>query len=423
VQYEIAAILFLLAFSAFFSGSETALFSLSPVKVRKFQSEKRARPRLVGALLSHPRRLLITILIGNMLVNIFASTLSASVFRNLFKGTGAFTGMSDLVSVLTMTTLILIFGEITPKTYAIQHTEKMALQVAPLINAFSVAVRPIRVVLKSIADAIISVIARAVKPEQPEPSEGELKLAVKLGVTQGLLDSQEEAMIHGLFEIETSRVREMMKSRAEIFSFDLATPIDRIRRAFLEKKYTRVPVHSGDIDNVLGLLYAKDLLFASPGELEKSGIRPLLRPVYFVPETMAVNRLLKEFRARATHFALVVDEYGSISGLITMEDVLQSLIGKLGVRERQAGDEVHFHEDTGVISARMPISEFNELFSTTLSDELNVTIGGFLTHKMAKIPQAGEVFETGDVRFEVKKASKNRIEEILVQRKEPETEE
>lgn len=422
MQYEIAAILLLLAFSAFFSGSETALFSLSHIKARKFQSDKRARPRLVATLLSHPRRLLITLLIGNMFVNIFASTLSASLFRNLslFKDTSAF---SDLASVLVMTTLILIFGEIAPKTYAIQHTEKMALAVAPLVNGFSVAVRPIRIVLKSVADAIISVLARSVKAEQLQASEGELKLAVKLGVTQGLLDSREQAMIHGLFEIETSRVREMMKSRAEIFSLDLTTPIDQIRAAFVDKKYTRVPVHSGDIDNVLGLLYAKDLLFASPAELEKSGIRPLLRPVYFVPETMPANRLLAEFQARATHFALVVDEYGSISGLITMEDVLQSLIGKLGVAERLAGDQVRFHEDTGVVSARMPISEFNELFSTAIADELNVTIGGFLTHQMGKIPQSGEVFETDDIRFEVKKASKNKIEEVLVQRKAPKTEE
>lgn len=419
MQYEIAAILILLAFSAFFSGSETALFSLSHIKARKFQSDKRARPRLVATLLSHPRRLLITLLIGNMLVNIFASTLSASLFRK----TGAFGNVSDVISVLVMTTLILIFGEIAPKTYAIQHTEKMALAVAPLVNAFSVVVRPIRIILKSVADAIISVLTRAVKAEQTEASEGELKLAVKLGVTQGLLDSQEEAMIHGLFEIETGRVREMMKSRAEIFSLELSTPTDQIRAAFVDKKYTRVPVHSGDIDNVLGLLYAKDLLFASPAELEKSGIRPLLRPVYFVPETMPANRLLKEFRARATHFALVVDEYGSISGLITMEDVLQSLIGKLGVAERLAGEQVRFHEDTGVVSARMPISEFNDLLSAAITDELNVTIGGFLTHEMGKIPQAGEVFETDDIRFEIKKASKNRIEEVLVQRKAPRTEE
>lgn len=423
MQYEIAAILVLLAFSAFFSGSETALFSLSHVRVRRFQSEKRARPRLVASLLSHPRRLLITILIGNMLVNIFASTLSASLFRTLFKGTGALAGMGDLISVLVMTTLILIFGEITPKTYAIQHSEKLALRVAPLVNAFSVVVRPIRTILKTVADAIISVMARAVKPESPQASEGELRTAVKLGVTQGLLDPQEEAMIRGLFEIETSQVREMMKSRAEIFCLELATPIDRIRGTFVGKKYTRVPVHTGDIDNVLGLLYAKDLLFASPEELEKSGIRPLLRPVYFVPETMPVNRLLKEFRARATHFALVVDEYGSISGLITMEDVLQSLIGKLGVGERQSRDQVLPHEDTGVVSARMPISEFNQLFSTAITDELNVTIGGFLTYQMGKIPQAGEVFETDDIRFEIKKVSKNKIEEILAHKKEPRTEE
>lgn len=422
MQYEIVVILVLLAFSAFFSGSETALFSLSHVKVRKFQAEKKGRAGVVASLLSDSRRLLITILIGNMLVNIFASSLSASFFRTQFAGSHALRGMrSDLVSILAMTTLILIFGEIAPKTYAIQHSEKLALRVAPLIHAFSVIVRPVRAVLKWVADAIISVVTRTVRPEELEASEGELRTAVKMGVTQGLLDRQEQAMIHGVFEIETSQVREMMKSRSEIFSLDLSTPLDQIRQAFQDKRYTRVPIHTGDIDNVLGLLYAKDLLFASMRELEKSGIRSLLRPVYFVPETMPVDGLLKEFRARATHFALVVDEYGSISGLITMEDVLQSLMRHLSPAKAESSEHRFLKPDTAIIGARLTISEFNELFSSSISDELSVTIGGFLTHQMGKVPRPGEVYETDEIRFEIKKAAKSKIEEVLVKRKKPTT--
>jgi putative hemolysin len=419
MQYEIVAILIFLAFSAFFSGSETALFSLSHVRVRKLQAEKKRRPALVAELLSHPRRLLVTILIGNMLVNIFASSLSASFFRTLFADSHVFKGMSDLVSVFVMTTLILIFGEITPKTYAIQHPEKLALRVAPLIHAFSVIVRPIRAALKGVADAIVGILTRTVKPEEVKASEGELRTAVKMGVSQGLLDHQEQAMIHGLFEIETSQVREMMKPRSEIFALDLSTPVDEICRVFQEKRYTRVPMHTGDIDDVLGLLYAKDLLFASKSDLEKSGVRGLLRPVYFVPETMPVDRLLREFRARATHFALVVDEYGSISGLITMEDVLQSLMGQLGPARTASADHFFLDPDTAILRARLALSDFNELFSSSLSDELSVTIGGYLTHHMGKIPPAGEVYETEQFRFEIRKATRNKIEEILVKRKKP----
>lgn len=421
MRYEIVIVLvlILLAFSAFFSGSETALFSLSHIKVRKLRAEKRRRARLVAHLLSNPRPLLITILIGNMLANIFASSLSASFFRSLPISGGA----SDLLSVLAMTTLILVFGEIAPKAYAIQNSEKLARGVAPLINAFSVAVRPARVVLESVANSIIRLLTEMMKPEETAASEGELRTAVKIGLSQGLLDRQEEAMIHGVFEIETSQVREMMKSRAEIFSLDLSTPIDEIRSAFREKKYTRVPIETGDIDNVLGLLYAKDLLFASESELEKSGIRSLLRPVYFVPETTPLGRLLREFKAKATHFALVVDEYGSISGLITLEDVLQSLMGHLGAVKSESRRHIFVEPDTAIVNARLPISEFNELFSSSISDEFSVTIGGFLTHQMGKIPRSGEVYETDDIRFEIRKATRNKIEEVLVKRKKPPTEE
>jgi len=416
VQYEIISIVILLAFSAFFSGTETTLFSLSHIKVRKFGQEKRRRARLVAHLLSNPRRLLMTILIGDMMVNIFASSLSASFFRSLFQEWDIFGGASDIVSVVAMTTLILVFGEITPKIYAIQNSERLATRVAPFINTFSIVVRPIRAVLERVANSIIRLLSRPVKPEQAGASVEELRTAIRIGVSHGLLDRVEQAMIHGVFEIQTSQVREMMKSRSEIFSLDLSTPIEEMRRAFREKKYTRVPIHTGDIDNVLGLLYAKDLLFVSTSELEKSGVRGLLRPVYFVPETMPLERLLREFRAKATHFALVVDEYGSVSGLITLEDVLQSFIGRLDTAKSESPNHLFVEPDTAIVNARLPISELNELFSCSISDELSVTIGGFLTHQMGKIPRPGEVFETAGLRFEIKKAAKNKVEEILVKR-------
>ncbi len=369
-------------------------------------------------LLSNPHRLLVTLLIGNMLVNILASALSASYFRKLFERSHAFRGASDLVSVFAMTTLILIFGEITPKTYAIDHAEKLSLRVSPLISVLSLVVRPLRVVLEQVASSIIHLLTPALKPEEAE-SEGELKTAVRMGVSEGLLDRQEEAMIHGVFEIETGQVREIMRPRSEIFSLDLSAPVEEIRRTFRERQYTRVPVHTGEIDDVLGLLYAKDFLFASKSELGKSGIRELLRPVYFVPETMALDRLLGELRSRATHFALVVDEYGSISGLVTLEDILRPLIGHLGTVKSESRDHVFVEPDTAIVNARLPINEFNELFSCSIEDELNVTVGGFLTNRMGRIPRAGDVYEAEEIRFEIRKASRSKIEEILAKRKKP----
>lgn len=410
--FQIIVLFLLLCASAFFSGSETAFFSLSSIKLRKFQYEKKGKAALVAKLLSRPRNLLISILIGNMIVNVFSSSIAASFFRKIIP-----TSASDYISIGVMTFLILIFGEITPKTFAIHNSERLSLFVSPIVNGFSKIVAPARSLLWWITDGIIYLLGGKKTVQEPSITEGELKTALKIGLREGILDTQEKNMIHGVFDFGAKQVRDMMKSRIEIFAFEIGTPFIEMAKKIQQRDYTRIPVYEGDIDNVIGILYAKDLLYLRDKDVNTINVKDILRPAYYVPETMPVDELLQEFRNRRTHFALVVDEYGSLSGLITLEDVLEVIVGRLDVKKDEIELYSFIDDNTIRVSGLLGIDEFNELFSSSLHDRYAVTIGGFLSHQMGRIPIAGETYKFGNLVFEVIKAEKNRIEEITVRRK------
>jgi len=406
---EIALIVLLIVCSGFFSGSETALFSLSQIKLRPLQTAKDRRKRLIPLLLSKPRHLLITILIGNMMVNILASSVSASLFRKLTLHS------AEAFSVLTMTMLILVFGEIAPKTFSIQRSEMVARVMAPAIRFFSIIVSPLRVLLWSISDVIIRLVAPR-KPIESGITEKELMTAMALGLQEGVLEKWERDMIHGVLEIESKQVRDMMKPRMELFALPVDTPVKDVCEAIRRIEYTRIPIYEEALDELLGILHAKDLLYADPEQLQATGLRKILRPAFFVPETMPIDKLLQEFRQRRTHFALVVDEYGSISGLITLEDVLEMIVGHLDITRFETK---HYHlleQDKIRISGQLSIDKFNQVFGCNLKDEFSVTMGGFLTHQMGKIPAIEEALDFDNLSFKATRARKNRVEEIVVTR-------
>ena len=252
----------LIACSAFFSGSETALFSLSSIQVRKFQNQEHGRGRVVARLISKPRNLLISLLIGNMVVNIFTSSLSASFFRNVFGGT-YMERISQPLSVLIMTVVIVIFGEITPKTYAIQNSEKMSRHVAPVINALYIIATPLRYFLFKITNSIVLLAGKLIGTQDANVSPDELKMAATLGYSAGAIRQQEKDLIHGVLRFEHRKAQEMMTPKDEITAFDISTPLHEIRKTIREKNYMRIPIYEGDIDNIRGILYAKDLFLAS----------------------------------------------------------------------------------------------------------------------------------------------------------------
>ena len=320
IQIFVLAILVML--SAFFSGSETALFSLSKIRVKRLQLENRTNSKLVASLLDNPNRLLISILIGNMLVNIFASSSSSVLATNLF-GNKAMP-----FSIGIMTFLILIFGEITPKSIAINNSEKISLKIAPYINVFSVIVFPARKILRFITDFFVVQFSKRFKLRKNDfrITEDEFKKAIHLGRNEGVFDIEEEKMFKGIFEFGDKNASDIMRPRKEMIAFEVDTPIDKIKSIISKKELARVPIYVKSMDNVLGILFAKDLIVASrKGPVD---MRTILRKPFYVSASMGLEDLLRKLRAERMHMVLVRDK-AKLTGLVTMEDVLEEIVGEI----------------------------------------------------------------------------------------------
>lgn len=403
----------LIFLSAFFSGSETSLFSLSSIQVRKLGTQSHGMGKTVARLLSNPRKLLISLLIGNMIVNIFSSSLSASFFRRLFSDTSLH-NVSEALSVIVMTTIIIIFGEITPKTLAINNSEKIALRVAPFIQFLYKIVSPIRFILFKITNGIVLLAGKIIGSNQTVFSTDEIRMAATLGHSEGELAKEEKELIHGVIRLEKRIVKEIMTARMEINAIEIKAPLDEIKKIVQTKKYTRIPVYEEKIDNIRGILYSKDLFLLNHSVSGK--ISDILKPPYFVPETLKVDILLQEFKKRRTHIAIVVDEYGTVSGLVTLEDILELLVGNIYDKADESKFYSLINKDKIQVKSLFALEDFNEIFGTRIRDEYAATVGGFVTHRLGKIPQKGEVFIIDNLEFTIIEAAKNRIEEMVIRR-------
>lgn len=410
---QILLIVFLLACSAFFSGSETALFSLSSVRVNRLRLERPRKGSTIARLLSDPRRLLTSILVANMFVNILSSTVSDTMLRGLMGNEGT------VLSVLVMTFLILVIGEITPKTIAIRNAERVSLHVGPAIEFLSRVLYPFRVVLRLVTDRLILLFGRRLPGGETAYTEEELRTAVALGRREGVVGRDEEEMIEGVFRFADKRVWEVMRPRNDIVSFPLTVSFEEVARTVKAREYSRIPVYEADPDDIVGVLYVKDVLRSRQRD-EAFRAEAVMRPVFFVPSSMRIDALFRQFRAKRTHLAIAVDEYGSVDGLVSLEDLLEEIVGEVVDK----GDQPAWRrvDDRTVRAAgKMEIEDLNRIFSTDLEDPENVTVGGFLVSAMGHIPRRGETFSDGGLRFRILKASRNRVREILIRKMEGES--
>jgi putative hemolysin len=413
ILLHISGICLLLLCSFFFSGSETALFSLSSLKIKHLQKEKGHKGVLIARLLANPRGLLISILLGNIFVNILSSTLADSLIRSVIPG-----GRGTLLAIITMTFAILVIGEITPKTIAIQYAERVSLLVAPVISAIDKLVRPVRRVFRAVSDAVITAVSGHIPIADHHITEEEIKTAIGVGVREGVVDSQEKEMIHGVLSFADKNVNDIMRPRQEITAFEINDSLANIEDVIRKHEYSRLPVYDEEFDNITGILYAKDLLRALR-ESKETEIRSMLRPAYFVPENKPALSLFREFRKKRIHMAIVVDEYGGVSGLITLEDMIEEIIGE--IRDKDDTEPMHKELSPGVyrIKARLEIEEFNNLLGVDIADENNVTIGGFLISRIGSIPPVGFSHKYGGLLFTVSQAERNRVDELIVKKISP----
>lgn len=325
--YQIAVLFGLLCFSAFFSGTETSLFSLSSLRLKRMQMTGARGVRHIEALLANPGALLITIVVGNMLVNVLASSIAASLFIR-------YMGPSGLeVSIPLMSVLIIIFGEIVPKIIAIKHAARFSLAMAPLITAFGKAVYPVQWILSRIVARVVSILPVRLKKEEAAITKDELETAVRRSYTDdGILDKDEGKMMEDVLEFEKTQVRQVMQPWANVVSFPITVPPDTVCFAIKSVEFSRFPIYEGERTNIIGMLYTKDLIKARV-ETKEFDIRSILRPPFFIADDAPVGFLMRELRSRKIHFALVRGSDGGMAGFVTLEDLVEEIIGEIKDKE------------------------------------------------------------------------------------------
>ncbi|WP_378945018.1 HlyC/CorC family transporter [Paracoccus sp. R86501] len=415
-----AAIIVLLAMSAFFSGSETALTAASRAKLRSRADKGDTGAQAAIAVSSDSERLIGAILLGNNVVNILSASLATALFTRILGGSGV------AIATIVMTVLVLIFSEVMPKTYAISAPEKVASLVARPIRLITVILSPIVTVVRLIVRGMLSIFGLKTDPTSHMFSvEEEIAGALSIGHAAGAVHKEDRDRLLGALDLGNRTVEEIMLHRSEIQMIDADLPPEKILDTILASPHTRLPVYRDERENVVGVVHAKDLLRAVNRAVREAGdptaaarfdIMSVVMSPYFVPETSALDEQMREFLKRRTHFALVVDEYGSLRGLITLEDILEEIVGEIADEHDTEADQTLKPNAQGdyLVEGGMTIRDLNRQLDWTLPDEEANTVAGLVIHMAQSIPEQGQVFSFHGYRFEVVTRRENRITRLRI---------
>src|SRR5215510_8399349 len=397
-----------LGISALLAGAEAAYFSLSRLGTTHLEPEESAGHALLARVLRDPRDLLITLLVGITLVNIAASALAAQVATALFGPSGIG------IAIPVMVFLIVVFGEVLPMTVAVGMPHRFGLVVARPVLALQWLLTPVRLLLGAFT-RLVSRTADGEGVAKAAITEAELRTLVEVGHQEGVVQRKEREMIHGVFELGETTVAEVMVPRTDVFGLDVATPPERLLPAIRSNLHHRVPIYEGSLDHVLGILQTKELLPFYAGLPPDFDLRRHLAPPYFVPQSKRADALLREFKAKKLRTAIVVDEYGGTAGLITLEDLLEEVVGE--IRDEFEADErlaQRVDERTWRVAAKMAIGDFNSVTDLAIPDEHFDTVGGWVLDLFGRVPHRGESVEADGVRVTVEMMHRTRILEVLI---------
>ena len=394
--------------SAFFSSSETALTSLNVFKIRQMEENGVENSSLVRKLTDNISKVLTTILIGNNIVNIVTTTIATIFFTDLFGASGA------VISTIVLTITILIFGEVTPKNIATSQSEKVALRVARPIRFFDIILKPMSFFLQAITNVLTKMIIGDNHPSQDIVTEEDLKTIVDVSEEQGVINNEESEIINNVFEFGDSDVEDIMTARTnmEAIAVDME---DKELRDFLKNcKHSRIPVYGKSIDNILGILHMKDIV-AFIAEEKDLNIEEMIRPAFYVYDNMHIFDLFKSMRNENVSLAIVIDEYGGTSGIVTIEDIVEELVGEIE-------DEHDTHLETSfkvndkeyLVNPSIHINDFNDYFDTDLVQIKNDSIGGFLIDKLGRIPKESDFIEVDDMVISVLQINRYKLEMLKV---------
>jgi Mg2+/Co2+ transporter CorB len=401
----------LLVVSAFFSGSETALTAASRARMHQLEKSGDQRAGIVARLLETRERLIGALLIGNNLVNILASALATSVFIALFGDAGV------AYATLVMTALVVVFAEVLPKTYAIANSDRMSLFVAPAVRLLVAVFGPLISAINYLVRHILRLFGADV-PADLLTAHEELRGAIDLHHREGAVVKRDRDMLGGILDLSDLDVSDIMIHRTKMQTLNAGDPPERIVAEALASPYTRLPLWRDEPENIVGVLHGKDLLraiAATQGDASKLDIMGIARQPWFVPDTTTLQAQLGAFLKRKAHFALVVDEYGEVMGLVTLEDILEEIVGDIADEHDLPVQGVRPQPDGSVnVDGAVPIRDLNRAMDWNLPDDEATTIAGLVIHEARQIPEPGQAFTFHGFRFEILRKSRNRITSLRI---------
>ena len=407
----IGTIIALLLLSGFFSGSETALTAASRARILRLAKEGDKRAQTVDDLHENKERLLGTILFGNNTVNIVATALAAVLFDRLLGDYGV------VVASVAMTALVLIFAEVLPKTYAITNPDKSALRVGPIIAWLVPLFAPITAAIQIIVRGTLRFFGvDTTDTENVLSAADELRGTLDLHAREGSMIKPHTDMLGGILDLDEILVSQIMIHRSTMEMIDFSQSSNEIVQQIVESPHTRIPLWDNDPDNIIGILHAKDVLRAIRSQSEDTlSLKELIIEPWFVPETTTLREQLNAFRNRRSHFALVVDEYGALMGLVTLEDILEEIVGDISDEHDVSDTSIRRQSDGRiVIDATSPIRDLNREFGWDLPDDNATTLAGYIIDESKIIPDPGQIFMFSGFKFEIMQKKRNQITMVRV---------
>ena len=414
---QLIILLILLGLSAFFSSAETALTTVNKIRIRSLAEDGNKRAKTVLKITDDSGKMLSAILIGNNIVNLSAASLTTSLAYS-------FGGSMVAIASGILTVLILLFGEITPKTMATIHAEKMALIYAPIISIFMKVMTPVIFIINGLSIGVLFLLRVDPNAKNDLMTETELRTIVDVSHEDGVIESDEREMIYNVFDLGDAKAKDVMVPRVHVTFADVNSTYEELLDIFREDKFTRLPIFEDTTDNVVGTINMKDLLLYD--NTKEFHIRDILREAYFTYEYKSISELLVEMRQASFNIAIVLDEYGETAGLITLEDILEEIVGEIhdeyDENEEDFVQEVTERED--IIEGSMNLDDLNDRLDLDLNSEEYDSLGGFIIERLDRLPEAGDSIVTEEgIRMVVEKLDKNRIEKVHVYLPEPVMEE
>jgi len=396
----------LILLSAFFSGTETAYFNV--------KTHREKVPKKVLSLLNDPRKLLVSLLAGNTFVNITIASLAAYLTHEYAQENQWSETVLILVEVLIVSVVVLIFGEIFPKLLAIRNSEKFAEKVYFPLKFIILILSPITAVFHGISNLITKLLP--IQKEKIFDSEEELKILTELGEEAGTLQEEESDMIQSIFEFNEKNVREIMTPRVDMVALDSTASIDEVMDMVTDRQFSKIPVFKENVDNIRGIIYAKDLLPYLTGSRPNIPLTSISRVPFFVPETKLIDDLMKDFRSKKTNVAIVVDEWGGTSGLITLEDIVEEVLGEIrDPYDKEESPIVPQKDNTFIVDAKISIYDYEEEFEIEFPEDREYdTLAGYIFDTIGDIPKVEQKTQFLNHQFTVKKLDGNRIGKVHV---------